>query len=87
MEATLSLPDPMINGVLYGWMSAFQTARPTQKVNVTINFLGENRWKGELILPLRVLLLHLRKWVFPLIREIWRKRLQKGGESRWKQRI
>ena len=80
MEGTLSLPDPMLNGVLYGWMSAIQTVRADQKIGVTINFLGENGWKGEATLSLKTLFHHLRKWIFPLIREMRGKKRREGGE-------
>lgn len=81
VEGTLSLPDPMVNGVLYGWMSAIHTMRADHKVHVTVNFLGENGCKGEVTLSLRILLHHLRSWILPLIREMRGKKSRKGGES------
>jgi hypothetical protein len=81
VEGTLSLPDPMVNGVLYGWMSAIQTVWPDQKVNVTVNFLGKNWCRGEMTLSLKILFRHLRKWIFPLIREMRGKKPRKGGMS------
>jgi hypothetical protein len=80
VEGTLSLPDPMLNGVLYGWMSAIQTRRADQKIHVTVNFLGENWCRGEMTLSLKILFHHLRKWIYPLVREMRRKRPKKGGE-------
>jgi hypothetical protein len=81
VEGSFSFPDPMINGVLYGWMSAIQTERADRKVHVSINFLGENWCRGEVTLSLKMLFHHLIGWVFPLIREMRRKNLRKGGES------
>ena len=69
VEGTLSLPDPMMNGLLYGWMSAFGKGKGTRKVNVSINFLGENRVSGEGVLPLKPFFHHLRRWVFLLLKE------------------
>jgi hypothetical protein len=81
VEGTLSFPDPMINGILYGWMSAIQTGRANQKAHVTVNFLGENGCRGEVTLSLKILFHHLRSWIFPLSREMRGKRPRKGGES------
>jgi hypothetical protein len=81
VEGTLSLPDPMVNGVLYGWMSAIHTVRADHKVHVTVNFLGENGCQGEVTLSLRILFHHLRSWILPLIREMRGKKSRKGGES------
>ena len=81
VEGTLSFPDPMINGILYGWMSAIQTGRVNQKAHVTVNFLGENGCRGEVSLSLKILFHHLRSWIFPLSREMRGKRPRKGGES------
>jgi len=85
MEGTISLPDPMINGILYGWISALETGRKGEKIHVTINFIGQNRFSGEAILPLRTFIYHLKRWVFLLLREKrWRRRPDRGGESQWK---
>jgi len=81
VEGTFSFPDPMVNGVLYGWMSAIQAGRADRKNRVTINFLGENGCKGEMTLSLRILFQYLRNWIFPLIREMRGKKARKGGES------
>lgn len=81
MEGTLSFPDPMVNGILYGWISAIQTGRADRKINVTVNFLGENWCRGEAILSLKILFHHLRSWIFPLIREMRGRKPRKGGES------
>ena len=31
MEGTFSLPDPMMNGLLYGWMSALETGKTDER--------------------------------------------------------
>jgi len=69
VEGTFSLPDPMINGLLYGWISAFETVKSGRKINVTINFLGENRFSGEAAFSLKAFFHHLKRWVFLLLRE------------------
>jgi hypothetical protein len=76
-EATFSLPDPMMNGCLYGWLSALETVNRDRKINVTINFLGENRFSGEVALSLRAFFHHLKEWVFLLFREKKIRRLRK----------
>jgi hypothetical protein len=81
VEATLSFQDPMVNGILYGWMSAIQSGRADRKINVTVNFLGENGCRGEATLFLKILFHHLRSWIFPLIREMRGRKPRKGGES------
>jgi hypothetical protein len=81
MEGSISFPDPMINGVLYGWMSAIQTERKSPNIYVRVNFLGENWCRGEVTLSLKILFHHLRMWIFPLIREMRRKNPRKEGES------
>ncbi len=78
-EGTLSFPDPMINGVLYGWMSAFQTQKPARKIRLTVNFSGENWCRGQATLSLSVLFHHMRSWIFPLICEMRRRKPRKGG--------
>ena len=80
VEGTFSFPDPMVNGILYGWMSAAQTLKTDQKINLTINFLGENRCRGEVFLSLKVLFYHFRKWILPFLREMWGRRSKKGGK-------
>ncbi len=86
MEGTISIPDPMINGLLYGWISALETGRTGEKIHVTINFIGQNRFSGEAILPLKAFIYHLKRWVFLLLREKRRRRPDRGGESQWKQK-
>ena len=81
VEGTFSFPDPMVNGVLYGWMSVFQTQKSDRKVRLTVNFLGENWCEGEMTLSLKILFQYLRSWIFPLIREMRGRKVRKGGES------
>jgi len=81
LEGTLSFQDPMVNGVLYGWMSAIQTGRADRKNHVTINFLGENWCRGEMTLSLRIFFQYLKRWIFPLIREMRGRQPRKGGVS------
>jgi hypothetical protein len=69
VEGTFSLSDPMVNGLLYGWISALETGKKGQKIHATINFLGENRFSGEAILPLKAFIHHFRRWVFLLLRK------------------
>ncbi len=80
VEGTFSLPDPMMNGLLYGWISALETVKPDRKINVTINFLGENRFSGEAALPLKAFFHHLKRWVFLLLREKKIRSPRRGGE-------
>jgi len=74
VEGTFSLPDPMMNGLLYGWISAFEAGKAGRKIHVTINFLGENRFSGEAILSLKTFFQHLKRWVFLLLEEKKRRR-------------
>ncbi len=73
VEGTFSLPDPMMNGLLYGWISALEIVKAGRKIHVTINFLGENRFSGEAVLSLKAFSHHLRRWVFLLLQK------RKGG--------
>jgi hypothetical protein len=79
VEGTLSFSDPMVNGVLYGWMSVFQTQKPGRKIHLTVNFSGENWCRGEATLSLNVLFHHIRRWIFPFICEMRRGKPRKGG--------
>jgi len=74
IDGTFSFSDPMVNGVLYGWMSAIQTEKVSRKLNVSINFLGENRFSGEAALPLKPFFHHLKRWGFLLLQEKREKR-------------
>jgi hypothetical protein len=86
VEGTFSFPDPMVNGLLYGWVSAMESTETGRKFDVNINFLGENRCSGEAIISMMILLYHFKKWFFLLFREM-RGRAKRGGESRWMPRI
>jgi len=69
VEGTLSLPDPMMNGVLYGWLSGLETGKKGRNVHISVNFLGENWFSGEAVLPPKVLFGRLKSWISLLIRE------------------
>jgi hypothetical protein len=69
IEGTLSLPDPMMNGVIYGWVSALEARKGGRKINVSINFLGENRISGEAVLSPGVFSNYLKRWIFLLLKE------------------
>ena len=79
-EGTLSFPDPMVNGVLYGWISVLQAERSDRKNRVTVNFLGENWCRGKMTLSLKIFFNYLRTWIFPLILEMRGRKARKGGE-------
>ena len=81
VEGTLSFPDPMVNGILYGWLSAIQTRKADRKTHVTVNFLGENWCRGEVTVSLKTLFYHFKRWIFPLIREMRGRKPRNGGES------
>ena len=80
LEGTLSFRDPMVNGMLYGWINALQTEKADRRIRVTVNFKGENWCRGEATLSLKILFHHLRGWIYPLIREMRVRKAQKGGE-------
>ncbi len=79
LEGTLSFSDPMVNGVLYGWMSAFQTQKPGRKIRLTVNFSGENWVRGQATLSLNVLFHYMKSWIFPFMCEMRRRKPGKGG--------
>lgn len=70
IEGAISFQDPMINGVLYGWANVVRSWNPDQKIHLSVNFLEENWCKGEIFTSPRALFFHLRKWIFPMFREI-----------------
>jgi len=74
MEGTFSLPDPMMNGLLYGWVSSLQTGKGDRKIHVTINFLGENLFSGEAVISPKAFFNHLKRGVLILLRERRRRR-------------
>ena len=80
VEGTFSFPDPMINGLLYGWISAIETGKADRKINVTINFLGENWCSGEAMISPKIMLHHLKGWMLPLLKEMRGRRSRRGGE-------
>jgi len=81
VEGTISFPDPMMNGILYGWMSAARAARDRgEKLDISVNFLGENWLKGKFAFSLKTLAHHFRSWIFPLIWEMRGMKVSKGGD-------
>jgi hypothetical protein len=70
VEGTFSSPNPMVNGVLYGWGSAIGTGEVYRKIHITINFKGENWCRGEFILSPKILFQHFKRWILPLLREM-----------------
>jgi len=70
VEGNLSFSDPMVNGLFYGWMCAVQNGKADRKINLTINFLGENWCRGEVAISFKALFQHLRKWILPFFKEI-----------------
>ena len=81
VDVALSFSDPMVNGSIYGWVKAVETVKGNRKINVTVNFLGENGCRGEFVIFPKVLFHHLKKWILPLLWEMRKGRPQKGGES------
>jgi hypothetical protein len=77
MEGTFSFPDPMVNGILYGWLSAIDSARVNRKINISINFFGKNWCRGEVVVSLKIVFHHFRKWILPLLMEMRRSRPKK----------
>jgi len=84
VEGTLSFPDPVVNGLLYGWISILETRKEDQKIRLSINFLGENRFSGEATISSKTFFHHLTRWVFFLLQEKRRRRSRRGGESSWR---
>jgi hypothetical protein len=81
LEGTISFSDPMINGLLYGFTSAIEKGKADRRINVTINFLGENWCRGEFIISLSMLFNHLRRWILLFFWKTRRGGPQKGGGS------
>jgi len=74
MEGTFSFPDPMVNGILYGWLNAIDSGRVDRKINFSVNFLGENWCRGEVVVSLKTVFHHFRRWILPLFMEMKRRR-------------
>jgi hypothetical protein len=70
----------MLNGILYGWMSAIATEKADRNIDLTINFLGENWCSGEATVSPKALFHHLRRWALLFLRERRRRRPSRGGE-------
>lgn len=81
VEGTFSFPDPMVNGVLFGWISALNSEKTDPKIDVTINFSGENWCRGEAVMSPAILFHHFKRWILPLLKEIRGGRPEKGGDE------
>ncbi len=77
IEGSVSFPDPMVNGLAYGCSVILQPWMKGKKIRATVNFLGENGFRGEVILSLREGMAHFRKWIFPLLLEMRRRKKRK----------
>lgn len=75
VEGTVSFADPMVNGLLYGLSNIIETWNGSRKIHLTVNFLGENWCSGEATISPKRLFDHLRRWIFPLFREVRGRRL------------
>jgi hypothetical protein len=69
VQGSLSFPDPMVNGLLYGCLSALEKEKVDRNINLTINFVGENWCSGEATISAKTLFGHLKGWILPLVRE------------------
>jgi hypothetical protein len=78
IEAKISFPDPMVNGVAYGMLKVIETIKREPRVNVEINFLGINQLRGDFIISILRFFQYSRKLFFPLLKEM-RRGFKKGG--------
>lgn len=78
VEASFSFPDPMVNGLLYGCWSAVETEKLCSKIDLNINFIGENWCSGEVTISPKRLFYHLRR-ILPLLTEMRGRRPEGGG--------
>ncbi len=62
-DVGISYPDPVINGILYGLAGALKMDEGRGRVNLRINFLGKNWFRGEITLSLRVIFYSLKRWI------------------------
>jgi hypothetical protein len=69
VEGSLSFPDPMVNGLLYGCLCTLEKEKVDRNINLTINFLGENWCSGEATISAKTVFGHLKGWILPLLRE------------------
>jgi hypothetical protein len=74
VEGTFSFQDPMVNGIIYGWLSAIDSGRADRKINLSANFLGENWCRGEVVVSPKTVFHHFRRWILPLFMEMRRRR-------------
>jgi hypothetical protein len=80
VKGTFSFPDPMVNGILYGWLSTIEAEKENKKIDLTINFLGENWCSGEAAVSMKTMFYYLGKWTPLFIREMMRGGPRRGGE-------
>ncbi len=66
VEGSFSFPDPMVNGVLYGWSSALGLGQESRRIVLDINFCGENWCSGEVTVSPKAFFRYLLRW-FPLL--------------------
>ncbi|MGQ9646067.1 MAG: hypothetical protein ACUVWO_05945 [Thermodesulfobacteriota bacterium] len=76
-EGTFSFQDPMVNGVLFGWMTALAPKGESQKIHLTVNFLGKNWCSGELTVSPQAVFHHLKRWFLLYFKK--GRKLRKGG--------
>ncbi|MGQ9509741.1 MAG: hypothetical protein ACUVTN_10125 [Thermodesulfobacteriota bacterium] len=77
IEVSVSPHDPMMSGVLYGCSVLLQPWMKEKMIQGTVNFLGQNWFRGEVILSLKDGIDHLRKWILPLLLEMRRREKRK----------
>jgi len=69
MEGSLSFPDPMVNGILYGFASAIGAGWRKRGWDLSINFLGQNWCRGETTVSPGLFLRHLLRFMLARKRE------------------
>jgi len=77
VEGTFSFEDPMMNGIFFGWLTALTPKGENRKINLTVNFLGENWCSGEATVSPKVVFHHFtRLFLLYLMKG---RQLPKGG--------
>jgi hypothetical protein len=70
VEGTVSFQDPMVNGILYGWLSALGARKENRKIDLTVNFLGENWCSGEATVSPKVAFHYFKRWIPPFLKRV-----------------
>jgi hypothetical protein len=70
VEGTLSFQDPMVNGILYGWLSVMGARKENRAIDLTVNFLGENWCSGEATVSPKVAFHCLKRWISCFLRRV-----------------